>query len=262
MPNYYYSGQGSLYMGDRNSTTGRPEGLIAVGNVPSLEISIEVEKFEHKESETGNRTVDLTIIQEQNATFSMVMESFSSTNLAVAFFGTESSVTGAAVVGETQTLYASPTSSDNDPSKTPLDHINLDTLVAVTVSDSLAAGMTENTDFMVDYKNGSIWPLQAWSGAALPDTVTIGYTHLGYPKMAAFTQTTVEKYLRFEGINTVNDDAVVIDMFRAEIDPAQAFPLINDEVGQLTLNGTILEDTLNSSSGSEFFIERKSIDQP
>lgn len=262
MANYYYSGQGSLYVGTRNATTGRPEGLVGVGNVPTLELSIEVEKFEHKESETGNRTVDLTIIQEQNATFNMVIESFSTRNLALAFFGTESEVTGAAVVGENQTLYQPSDALDTDPYKTPLDHINLNEAIPVSVTDSLLASMTEGADFEVDYASGSIWPLAAWSGAALPDVITIGYTHLGYPKMAAFTQTTVERYLRFEGINTVNDDRVVLDLFRAELDPAQAFPLINDEVGQLTLNGTLLQDTLNASSGSEFFTERKTINVP
>jgi hypothetical protein len=262
MANYYYSGQGSLYVGTRNPTTGRPEGLVAVGNVPTLEISIEVEKFEHKESETGNRTVDLTIIQEQNATFNLVIESFSTRNLALAFFGTESEVTGAAVASEAQTLYQPADASDTDPYKTPLDHINLNEAIPAVLVDSLLAAMTEGVDYEVDYKNGSIWPLAAWSGAALPDVIDIGYTHLGYPQMSAFTQTTIERYLRFEGINTVNDDAVVIDLFRAEFDPAQAFPLINDEVGQLTLNGTILQDVLNVSTGSEFFTERKSIDVP
>lgn len=261
MPNYYYSGQGSLYVATRNVTTGRPEGLVAVGNVPTLEISIEVEKFEHKESETGNRTVDLTIIQEQNATFNMVIESFQTRNLALAFFGTASEVTGAAVASENQTLYDL-NSDDNDETRTPLDHINLNEAIPVVVVDSLLASMTEGVDFEVDYKNGSIWPLVGWTGAALPDVIDIGYTHLGYPLMAAFTQTTIEKYLRFEGINTVNDDAVVVDLFRAEFDPAQAWPLINDEVGQLTLAGTILQDTLNAGSGSEFFTERKSIAVP
>ena len=152
MANYYYSGQGSLYVGTRNASTGRPEGLIGVGNVPTLELSIEVEKFEHKESETGNRTVDLTIIQEQNATFNMVIESFTTKNLALAFFGTASEVTGAAVVAEAQTLY--PGGSDADPVKTPLTHINLNEAVAVTVVDSLAGAMTEDTDFQVDHKSG------------------------------------------------------------------------------------------------------------
>lgn len=262
MANYYYSGQGSLYMGNRNATTGRPEGLVAIGNVPTLEISIEVEKFEHKESETGNRTVDLTIIQEQNATFNMVVESFSTRNLALAFFGTESEVSGAAVVGESATLYQPADASDTDPYKTPLAHINLNEAIPVVVTDSLAGGRTEGVDFEVDYKNGSIWPLAAWGGPALPDVITIGYTHLGYPKMAAFTQTSVEKYLRFEGINTVNNDGVIVDIFRAEFDPSQAWPLINDEVGQLTLNGTIIQDTLNAGLGSDFFIERKTINVP
>jgi len=261
MSNYYYSGQGSLYVGTRNASTGKPEGLVGVGNVPTLEISIDIQKFEHKESETGTRSVDLTIIQEQNATFNMVLESFSSENLALAFFGTKSEVSGAAVVGEAVTLYDGSTLTD--PVKSPLAHINLNEAIPVVLADSLAASMTEGVDFEVDYAAGSVWALPGWTGSALPDVVSIGYTHLGYPKMAAFTQTSIERYFRFEGINTVNDDRVIVDMFRAKIDPAQAWPLINDEVGQLTMNGTIVQDDLNeAATGSGFFVERKTIAVP
>lgn len=258
MPSYYYSGQGQLYLGTRNATTGRPEGLLEVGNVPSLEISIEVDKYEHKEATTGNRAVDLTLINEQNATFSMVIESFNSRNLALAFFGAEATVSAATVASESVTLYA-PDTISGDVKKVPLAHINLDEGTPVTVADSLAASMTEGSDFEVNYATGMIWALPGWSGATLPDTVTVGYDHNGYPQVNAFTVTNVERYMRFDGINTVNGDAVVVDMFRAQFDPAQSWPLINDEVGQLNLTGNILQDSLNSALGSDFFIERKSI---
>ena len=255
MANYYYSGQGSLYVGERNPTTGRPTGLIPVGNVPTLELSIEIEKFEHKESESGSRSIDLTIIQEQNATFNMVLESLTPANLALAFYGTESVVVGAAVTGEAVTLYAP--LADGTPVKTPLAHVNLNATIPSVLADSAAAPMVIGTDYQIDYRNGTVWALPGWSGETLPDTGVIGYTHLGYPKLAAFTETQVERYLRFEGINTVNGDRVVLDLFRASFDPAQTLPLINEELAQLTLTGNLLRDTLNGTSGSEFFIERR-----
>lgn len=258
MANYYYSGQGTLYVGQRNPTTGRPQGLVSVGNVPSLELSIEVTKFEHKESESGNRTVDLTIVQEQNMTFNMVMESINSRNLAMAFFGSDSQIPSEEVEDEEVILYA-PLDADT-PMKSPLAHINIDAETGIVLEDSLSAAMTEGEDFAVDYETGTVWALEGWSGASLPDTCTVTYTHKGYPKVSGFTQTNVERYLRFEGINTVNGDRVVVDLFRAQFDPAQSFPLINDEVAQLQITGNVLRDTLNAEMGSEFFVERKTID--
>lgn len=72
---YYYSGQGRLAIGDRNESTGALSNLVFVGNVTSLTIDIATTKFEHKESMSGGRLIDLTIIQEKNATFKFSSES-------------------------------------------------------------------------------------------------------------------------------------------------------------------------------------------
>lgn len=248
MANKYYSGQGTLYVGERD-TAGKPKGLVSVGNVPTLEISIETTKFEHRESESGSRATDLTLVQELNGTFNTVLESISSANLALGFFGTSATEAGAVVASE-QILI------ETKDVKYPLTHINLDSLTTPTATDSLAGSLTLGTDFSVDYENGTVTVLGAYAGT-IPDTIDFGYTYLDYLKMSAFTSTTLERYLRFEGLNTVDQDRVVVDIFKASLDPAQNFALINDEIASLTLTGNILRDTLNSATGSEFFIERR-----
>lgn len=248
--NKYYSGQGTLYVGERDAF-GKPQGLVSVGNVPTLEISIDVTKFEHNESESGNRSIDLTLIQALNASFNAVLESLSSANLALGFFGESAVVTGAAVADEAVTI-------DTKDVVYPLAHINLDDTVNPSVEDSGANAMTEDTDYSIDYKHGTITVLSGGTvPASLPDTIKVSYTYLDYLKMSAFTVTTVERYLRFHGINTVDEDTVIVDIFRASINPAQNFGLINEDIGSLTLEGTILRDSLNASSGSEFFTERR-----
>ena len=247
MTNKYYSGQGTLYVGERDNA-GKPNGLVSVGNVPTLEISIEIEKFEHKESESGNRSVDLTLVQELNGTFSAVLESISSVNLALGFFGESATVTGAAVASEVITI-------DTKGVAYPLDNVNISQAPAPTAEDSLAASLTLGSDFSVDYENGTVTILDAYAGT-IPDDIDFGYTFGDYLRMDAFTQTTVERYLRFHGINTVDDDRVIVDIFRASIDPAQNFALINEELAQLTIAGNILRDALRPS-GSEFFTERR-----
>ena len=247
--NKYYSGQGTLYVGERDSNGYPSKGLVSVGNVPTLEISIEIEKFEHKESESGNRAIDLTLVQELNGTFQAVLESISSANLALGFFGTSASVTGAAVAAEDIVI-------DTLGVNYPLANVNIAQAPAPTAQDSLAASLTLGTDFTIDYDNGTV-QIATGYGGTIPDTFTFGYTYADYLQMSAFTETLVERYMRFEGLNTVDDDRVIVDIFKASIDPAQNFGLINEEIASLTLNGTILRDTLNASTGSEFFIERR-----
>ena len=307
MANYYYSGQGSLYVGARNAQ-GRPVGLRPVGNVPSLELAIEVTKFEHKESETGQRAIDLTIVQEKNGTFSMTLESITMLNLAMAFWGDAAVVAGAAVVDEEQ-----PAASGR---RTPTDHPNWDTGVAPVVTrkeaDAAAdwaatqayvvgdmvvpttpnthvyvcevagtSGGTEpvtwvtdgstvtdgtvtwrdaglitpaiGTDVTVDYQNGVIAvPDGSYIGYHASETFEIDYTHLGYAKVDAFTQTSLERYMRFEGLNTVDGEGVIIDIYRASLDPVTGYQLINEELGQLEISGNVLLDTLQQG-GSQFF---------
>lgn len=83
MANYYYSGQGSLLIAERDEGTGKPKGFLPVGNVPELTINIETSKLEHKESETGSRLTDLTIITEKKGTFEFKLENLSLDNLAM-----------------------------------------------------------------------------------------------------------------------------------------------------------------------------------
>ncbi len=61
--NQYFSGQGSLLLETR-SVAGAAEGFVPVGNVPELTLAFDTTTFEHKESCTGSRGIDLELIQE------------------------------------------------------------------------------------------------------------------------------------------------------------------------------------------------------
>jgi hypothetical protein len=243
MANYYYSGQGSLYEADRDGS-GNPTGFRPLGNVPSLEMSIEVSKFEHKESESGSRAIDLTIVQEKKGTFSMTVDNLAMTNLAMAFWGTESAVTGASITDEEVTLY--------HDKWMPLAHPAVSALV---VGDDATPTTTYvlGTDYEVNLAAGSI---KALSTGDITDgqVVFADYTHASYSNMDGLTQTSMEKYLRFEGLNTIDGKTVVVDIFKASIDPLTGFGLINEENGSFDLTGNILYDSNNLPGG--FFRQR------
>jgi hypothetical protein len=74
--------------------------------------------------------------------------------------------------------------------------------------------------------------------------------------MEAFTSAaSPERYLRFEGLNTVDNSRVIIDAYRAQFDPLTNYGLINDELAAVDMSGSLLADSF-VVSGSPFFRQR------
>lgn len=162
--NYYYSGQGVVLIGERDST-GKPKGLLPVGNVSDLKIAVATSVLEHKESMTGARGIDLRLTTETKATLSMTLENFNNNNLALALRGTASLNPGGTATAEVLKLYAG--------AVVPLAHANLTSIT--NVKSGAAAGTpvtltayTNDTtpwDYKVNLGSGSIL-LNDGSGAA------------------------------------------------------------------------------------------------
>lgn len=249
--NRYYSGQGRAYVADRDANGKPADGFRWVGNVPTLSIGLETTKFEHNESHTGNRAIDLTIIQQLSGTLNITFESISADNWALAFFGSKAVVTGAAVTDEV--VAASATGI-----RYALANVNLDDSVPLTAEDSQAGPLTEGTDFEVDYPNGVITLLSGYSGNGLPDDISVDYTFKDHFNLEAFAEVRIEKWLRFEGLNTARaaDNEVIVEVFKAEFDPASTYDLINDEIAELAVEARLLYDELNAD-GNGFFRERR-----
>lgn len=95
-------------------------------------------------------------------------------------------------------------------------------------------------------------PLSAFSGVAL----TADYTYAAQVKVDALTTAAPEKFLRFEGLNTLDgNNPVVVEIFKFVLDPASEFGLITgEEAASLAIEGSVLADTLQSS-GSQFYRE-------
>jgi hypothetical protein len=312
MATYYFSGQGTFYVAERDAA-GSPGVFVDLCNVSAMEISIDITKFEHKESKTGQRAVDLTIIQEKNGTFTMTLENINSFNLALVMFGTKSVVAGAAVVndvvrvsqnggrymltdmnldalvtpvvnvveGDAATTWAASTAyavgdtvtdagmggrfykvvnaadaGTSDTCEPTFPTLVGDTVVDATVTwtDQGLIAPVETTDFTFDYEHGSIVMLT--DRLAGGNTLNVDYTHLGYSKVDALTDTSRERWLRFEGLNTVDDQEVVVDIFKASLDPLSGYALINEEIAQMEVTGNILLDDLRSA-GDQFFSQRQ-----
>lgn len=305
MANYYYSGQGSLYSAKRDAA-GKALGFIPVGNVPELTLDIEVTKFEHKESESGGRNLDLTLVKEKKGKFKIKMEDVSAENLAIGLYGVTSKVAGATVVGEAVKFYkgmrmplAHPSVSAVTVNAPASDVFETTTAYAlndlvhpivsnghyyrVTVAGTTAASspvwptdgstivsgtatfidMGTNvkvlgTDYTVDARNGTLAFPASGSTLVDGDDLLVDYTYGAYTNLEAFTQAvSPERWLRFEGLNTVDDSSVIIDLYRAQFDPLTGYGLINEDIAAIDMAGSLLADPFITGVGvSKFFRER------
>ncbi len=248
---YYYSGQGRLGLGSYDPDTGEVNDLLFVGNVTSLQMDIAVTKFEHKESMSGDRAIDLTIIQEKKATFKFTGESLALDLLASGFYGTQGSVAGATAteVHKARRGYA-----------IPLKHPNVTAVTAITTVTGPTA-LVENTDYQIDLGFGTIYILAGTSvvDADPGEDITITYTYDDHDVLEAFTTgTPPERFVRFEGLNTVNGDLRLIDIPRAAFDPITGLQFINQDLGSGEFNGNILPDlTVVDPTKSKYFREKR-----
>jgi len=241
----YFSGQGPVLLATRDPSTGAPEGFLPVGNVSSLVIAIEREEFEHKESCTGARAIDLTITQEISATVTMVMESINKENMALALFGTEAAVAAASVVAEQ--LIA------RFDKFVPLAHIKVTNIVVEPSGGG--APFTLGTDYEENLAFGTICVLSTGTILDLA-AIEVDYDFAAQEEIQAITSSTPpERAMRFEGLNTATDPnkELLVDVFRFAAAPLAELALILDEITQMSVEGDALVDSFKPTTGSQIF---------
>lgn len=249
---YYYSGQGRLLIGDREAS-GRGVGFVHVGNVPELSLEITSNKVEHQESMTGSRNLDTIIINQVRANIKFKAESLSLTNLALGLYGVTSTITGATVAAETKPFTVA-------GQAIPLNNPKVSAVtVKVGATEATAgAGTTAvlGTDYLLDTDFGVIYPIAGSAMLTVGKFISVAYTFAAHSKLDALTQSTPpEKYLRFEGFNTVNGDGLILEVPRVKLDPLSGYSLITNELANADFTGNALVDT-TILTGSQVFTER------
>jgi hypothetical protein len=244
---FYFSGQGVVLLGERDAITGANTGLTPVGNVSALSLTVETTVFQHKESWTGQRGIDLELNQEVNVGVNMTMESIDKDNLALALYGTATAVASGSVTGEVVTA---------QPGKWVL-LANIDVSTVVVNGPGGTPTYVLDTDYKLNAEAGSIEILTAGS-ISQDELLEIDYAYGDQDNVEAVTSSAAPlRWARFEGLNTADGDkAVVVDIYKLSVQPLAELGLINEELAQMELESRALSDPLRSS-GSKYFTVRK-----
>ena len=214
-----YRGQGQVFLARR--VNGLPAGLEFIGNVSELMLNPQTEKIEHTESQTGDNSVDKVIERGLKIEMSMTIDSMASDNLARMVFGKVTKEDAATVTGESHLAY---------PGKNLIvNSINLQTFDSLTD----AGGTTTyvgGTDYeVIDLAAGMIRILDG-GAISFGTEVEANYTTGAQETVAAFGEPNTEYWLRFNGLNTAEENnPVIIDCFKVRFAPAQDVAVINDD---------------------------------
>jgi hypothetical protein len=233
---------------------GNPIGLVPVGNVSDLRIAVATSVLEHKESQSGQRSIDLRLTTETKCNLTMTMESFNADNLNIALRADTTTVTAGTASAVTYTA------GIQLGKVMPLAHMSISGVLLVSSSSTMVAYQTGDADGDWDYKvntdAGSImWASNPNSSILDDDDVDVTYTYAAQKVVNALTQGATDYFLRFEGLNTAaSNEPVVIEVFRFSVDPLKELSLIGDGVQQFVLEGNVLADNLRTT-GSKYFKE-------
>lgn len=240
----YYSGQGVLLLGSKHATTGEPQGLLPVGNVPELTLNIGITKLQHRESQSGARGIDKVLATESSVTLNYSVEHFNSRNFETVLYGTNADVAAGTDVAANDIVAFHDKWS-------PMPHIGISS--AVVKDDSDTTTYVVGTDYIVNESAGTIMALSTGS-IGDGDVLHVTYDHSAQQKIDAVTSMAApERWGRFEGLNTADDDSpVVLDFFKLSVGPMQNLGLIQNELANLPVETEALSDGTRST-GSKFF---------
>lgn len=91
----------------------------------------------------------------------------------------------------------------------------------------------------------------------VPVPLTVSYTYAAQQKIGAYTRGAKELYLRFEGLNTAEDESpVVVTAFKFSVDPAQELALLSDGLQQFVMEGSVLADTTQPGDSKFYSVQK------
>jgi hypothetical protein len=236
----YFRGQGPLYIADRDPVTGLPTGFTFVGDVTSVELNPEVERFEVKENVSGKGAVGASGIKSVKYAVQMVLRSIKPAHLKMALQGALTVKAAGNVVDEVHKAY--------DDKFIRLLHTNVSTVVVTNNAGSVT--YVADTDYKVHAAEGLIEVIAAGAMVEGADH-KIDYAYAAQQHLTV-NPTNSYKVLMFAGKNTADSDKQTrCEAYKVQFDPA-ALDLITDETAEIELSGVVLLDTLRTA-GDQLF---------
>lgn len=216
----YFSFQGRVMLGIRNADGSRAPARW-VYDASDLEWQMEADVDELEESHSGSRGLAATMKTKRTLNVNLNLRQLNTENAALAMDGQTVEVTTGTITGEAV------------GDVTPGSVIALDYgAVSSLVINAGGSALTLNTDYTVNTSTGVVTFLTAQTA------VTADYSYAAQSIVVAFSGTSQDYYLIFDGINTVDGTSMKCrgEVHNVSFDPSN-FGFIQDSFGELSLSG-------------------------
>jgi hypothetical protein len=242
-----FSGQGPVFWSNRDAS-GNPTEFHWFGNAPEFTLGLATDTLTHKESYTGLRTTDARIITELTATVAITTDDFKESNMQLATYGAGSQIASTTFT-DVAVIAGAPRVGER---YTP----------AIQVTGRVTGATVEDNSSPIN----AAWYTVDQSGVivftdvtGLTGPITMSGSIAASRQVGVFKTSAPEVHVRLDSLNTATSvtiaggsdfERTIVDVFKTRLDPAENFNLINDEFGQLVLNGSALTDTTKSSASA------------
>lgn len=221
----YLSLQGTSYLA--RNTDGKRGVLRELGNQTSVQLSISSDTFDIKESKTGKRGTVKTITKERSVEIELKLDEQKREDIALAFQAESLQVKGKKVSDSPITLKVGET--------VKLDGFNLQELTVKDSKTSTPTNLTEGEHYKVDKQAGTITLLKDDS---LVMPLLVSYTEGNNVSSVLFSLPDgVDYYYLFNGVNSLDNKRVMVELWNFQPAVDTKMDLINDELGEIVIKG-------------------------
>lgn len=239
-------GRGKIYFSLFQSGNHTPAGWRYIGNTPSFNLTINQEKLDHFSSDAGTRVKDKSVILQTDYSGNLVMDDINNANLALFFFGSQSTLSQSSATSQTETFTGVTKGFSYQLGITTNNPTGVRTISNVSVSVS-SVNKTLGTDYTVDATHGMITIVESGT-IADGATVVVTYDRGAVSRKQVISGTTqVEGALRFVADNPTGQNNDFYFPY-VRLGPNGDFELKSDDWQQLPLTVEVLVDTAYSRS--------------
>jgi hypothetical protein len=236
-----FRGQGQVFIGSKIGS--KHAGLEFIGNVTELMLNPKTEKIEHMESQTGYNSVDKVIERALKVEISITTDSMTRQNLDRLTYGKSVLQSASTITNEEHTAYAGKILT--------LDNIKVNGFTSLNPAAGGAAYVLGTDYEIIDLGAGMILPLLGGAISGTGTLVRANYACGVSEIVAAFGNPNKEYWVRFNGLNSAEDDnPVIVDIFKARFTPTNDLALIgNDKFAEFKQTGDCLFDATQPVNG-------------
>lgn len=227
-----FSRQGAIYIAETLGDGKRGDARW-IGDTGTVSVSISEDQETRKENYTGQRGTSVVLRTGLEISIELNLRYADAVNLAMGLHGKLKTVEGSTVSDEVFP----------ETSVGRMVALNHGAISDLRITDSTGQALTENQHYRIRSEKGGM--IEILDLVSFQQPLKANYSYGGSKNLSILTQKPKPVYLLMDAINTVDGSRERIHLYKVEFQPLSNLGLIDESLGEITLSGKCLVDTVN-----------------